>query len=87
MGSGSAAGVKASRRGGVGVKSPEAALREGLAQIRERDYLAELRAAGSTPVHAFAAAFDGKRVWVRSAAEAKAKKRTRKVAKRVKTKQ
>src|SRR5262249_4939681 len=68
------------------VKSPEAALREGLVQIRKRDYLAELRAAGSSPVHAFAAAFDGKCVWVRSAAEAKTKKRTRKAAKRVTTK-
>jgi hypothetical protein len=57
------------------VKSPEAALREGLAQIRERGYTAELLAAGSSPVHAFAVAFDGKRVWVRSAAEkAKAKR-------------
>lgn len=59
-----------------GVTTPEAALREGLAQIRKNAYLAELSAAGASPVHAFAAAFDGKRVWVRSlAAPAPAKKK------------
>ncbi len=51
-----------------GKKTPEKALEEGLAQIEARDYVAELRAAGAAPVHAFAVAFDGKRVWVRSAA-------------------
>ncbi|MFO0758977.1 MAG: AAA family ATPase [Byssovorax sp.] len=55
------------------VKSPEAALREGLAQIRKHDYLSELRAAGSSPAFAFAVAFDGKRVWVRRASEGKGK--------------
>ena len=50
-------------------KSPEAALREGLAQIREHDYMAELRAGGSSPAQAFVVVFDGKRVWVRSAAK------------------
>jgi hypothetical protein len=65
------------------VKSPQAALREGLAQIRERDYRAELLAGGSSPVHAFVAAFDGKRVWVRSAPEeGKAKKKARPAAKK-----
>ena len=49
-----------------GKKTPEQALAEGLAQIRESDYTAELRAAGATPVHAFAVAFDGKQVRVRS---------------------
>ncbi|WP_437676875.1 PD-(D/E)XK nuclease domain-containing protein [Sorangium sp. So ce131] len=48
-------------------RAPEAALEHGLGQIRERDYAAELRAAGAAPVHAFAVAFDGKRVWVRAA--------------------
>ncbi|AUX38888.1 uncharacterized protein SOCE26_002690 [Sorangium cellulosum] len=48
-------------------RTPEAALEQGLGQIRERDYAAELRAAGAAPVHAFAVAFDGKRVWVRAA--------------------
>ena len=49
-----------------GKKTPKQALAEGLAQIRAGDYGAELRAAGAAPVHAFAVAFDGKRVSVRS---------------------
>jgi hypothetical protein len=48
-------------------KTKEQALEEGLAQIRAHDYGAELRAAGASAVHAFAVAFDGKDVWVRSA--------------------
>jgi hypothetical protein len=48
-----------------GKKTPAAALREGLGQIRERRYAAEMEAAGASVVHAFAVAFDGKRVWVR----------------------
>jgi hypothetical protein len=52
-----------------GKKTPEKALEEGLSQIAAGDYGAELRAAGAAPVHAYAVAFDGKRVWVRSAAE------------------
>jgi hypothetical protein len=51
-----------------GVKTLDAALDEGLAQIRDRDYAAELRAAGASPVHAFAVAFDGKHVRVRAGA-------------------
>jgi hypothetical protein len=47
-------------------RKPEKALAEGLSQIREQNYPATLRAAGATPVHAFAVAFDGKRVWVRA---------------------
>ncbi|WP_437757248.1 AAA family ATPase [Sorangium sp. So ce1389] len=46
-------------------RTPEQALEEGLEQIRDRDYAAELRAAGAAPVHAFAVAFDGKQVRVR----------------------
>lgn len=61
----------------AGAKAPEAALREGLAQIRKNAYLAELTAAGASPAHAFVAAFDGKRVWVRKAGEAAAKKARR----------
>ena len=49
-----------------GRKTPEQALEEGLAQLRDNDYAAELRAAGAEPIHSFAVAFDGKRVWVRS---------------------
>jgi hypothetical protein len=50
-----------------GKKTPKKALAEGLAQIRANDYGAELRAVGATPVHAFAVAFNGKRVSVRAA--------------------
>jgi hypothetical protein len=49
-----------------GKKTPAAALREGLAQIRSKGYAAELWATGVSDVHAFAVAFDGKRVWVKA---------------------
>ena len=51
-----------------GKKTLEQALEEGLAQIAAKDYGAELRAAGASPVYGFAVAFDGKTVRVRSAA-------------------
>ncbi|MEZ4295536.1 MAG: AAA family ATPase [Polyangiaceae bacterium] len=60
-----------------GRKSPAAALKEGLAQIRAGRYEAELLAAGASEVHAFAVAFDGKRVWVRSATSRRPEKRKR----------
>jgi hypothetical protein len=47
-----------------GRKTLDEALAEGAAQIRDRDYAGELRAAGASPVHAFAVAFDGKDVRV-----------------------
>jgi hypothetical protein len=47
------------------------ALAEGLAQLRANDYGAELRAAGAPEVHAFAVAFDGKRVRVKAGSERK----------------
>ncbi len=50
-----------------GRKTKEQALAEGLAQIRDRSYAAELVAAGASPVHAFAVAFDGKTVRVQGA--------------------
>lgn len=53
----------------AGEKSLDAALEQGLRQLAENDYAAELRAAGADPVHAFAVAFDGKQVRVRSAGE------------------
>jgi len=53
----------------AGRKTLEQALDEGLLQLRSNDYGAELRAAGATPVHAFAVAFDGKEVRVRSGDE------------------
>ena len=52
-----------------GKKTLEQALDEGLTQLRTGDYDAELRAAGASPVHRLAVAFDGKTVRVRSAAE------------------
>lgn len=48
-------------------RKPDKVLTAALAQIRERDYAAELVSAGASPVHVFAVAFDGKRVWVRAA--------------------
>jgi hypothetical protein len=47
-----------------GKKTLDEALAEGAAQIGERDYAGELRAAGGSPVYAFAVAFDGKDVRV-----------------------
>ena len=49
-------------------ETPERALRAALAQIRDRDYAAELRERGASPIHQIAAVFDGKRAWVRVAA-------------------
>ena len=66
--------LKVARRG---KKTPEQALAEGILQIREGDYTAELAAAGVTPVHALAVAFDGKRVRVRAALEEKPAPRRR----------
>jgi len=45
----------------------EKALRAALRQIRDRDYAAELRERGATPIHEMAAVFDGKRAHVRAA--------------------
>jgi hypothetical protein len=50
-------------------KSLDVALEEAVTQLATKDYGAELRAAGATPVHALAVAFDGKEVRVRSAAD------------------
>ncbi len=46
-------------------ESAEQAMQMALSQIRDRDYAAELRAAGAQPIHELAVVFDGKRVWVR----------------------
>jgi hypothetical protein len=43
------------------------ALAQGLAQIAQKGYAAELRAAGAQPIHALAVAFDGKTVRVQAA--------------------
>ncbi len=53
-----------------GTKTMARALAEGLAQIEEGGYRAELTAAGISPVHALVVGFDGKRVSVRSLEEA-----------------
>jgi hypothetical protein len=52
-------------------ETKEKALTAALRQIRERDYAAELRERGATPIHQMAAVFEGKRVFVRLAAEKK----------------
>lgn len=49
-----------------GKKTLAQALSEGLAQLRAHDYGAELRAAGAPEVHAFAVAFDGEKVRVKT---------------------
>ncbi|WP_428261302.1 PD-(D/E)XK nuclease domain-containing protein, partial [Haliangium sp.] len=54
----------------AGEKTLDAALTEGLAQLADKDYGAELRAGGAAPVYGFAVAFDGKEVRVRSAESA-----------------
>jgi hypothetical protein len=46
-------------------ETPEKAIAAALAQIRERDYAAELRERGALPIHLMAAVFDGKRAYVR----------------------
>ncbi|MEZ4309345.1 MAG: AAA family ATPase [Polyangiaceae bacterium] len=50
-----------------GKRTLEEALTEGLTQLSAMDYAAELRAAGASPIQAFAVAFDGKLVRVRAA--------------------
>jgi hypothetical protein len=43
----------------------EGCLAQAVAQLKDRDYAAEVRAAGATEVHQYAVVFDGKRCWVR----------------------
>lgn len=45
-------------------ETPSEALAQALRQIRERDYVTELRERGAAPIIELAAAFDGKRAWV-----------------------
>jgi hypothetical protein len=42
----------------------ETAMQRALSQLRDRDYAAELRAAGADPVRQLGVVFDGKRCWV-----------------------
>jgi hypothetical protein len=51
-------------------KTLAGALREGVAQMRAKDYAAELHASGAGQVHALVVAFDGKRVRVAAAGAA-----------------
>jgi hypothetical protein len=46
-------------------ETPDLAIAAALEQIRARDYAAELRERGATPIHCVAAVFDGKRAYVR----------------------
>jgi hypothetical protein len=66
-------------------ETKEKAFAAAFRQIRERDYPAELRERGATPIHVLAAVFDGKRVFVRTAPE-RPKKPARKATSRVKAK-
>ncbi|MBK8256821.1 MAG: AAA family ATPase [Polyangiaceae bacterium] len=61
----------------------EKAFRAAFRQLAEKDYAAELRARGATPIIQLAAVFEGKRVFVRVASEKKAARKpttTRKTA-------
>ena len=42
----------------------QVALERAVTQLRQRDYAAEVRAAGATDVHQYAVVFDGKRCWM-----------------------
>ncbi|MBK9266719.1 MAG: AAA family ATPase [Polyangiaceae bacterium] len=55
--------LKAAKKGERTLKQ---ALAEGLSQLRDNDYAAELRAAGVEKIHRLAIAFDGKKVLVES---------------------
>lgn len=52
--------VKAAKR------APERTLKAALAQIEQKEYAAELNAAGANPIRKLAVAFDGKKVWLRA---------------------
>lgn len=47
-------------------ETPDHALDAALRQIRERDYVADLKARGADPIHALAVVFDGKRLHLRA---------------------
>ncbi|MFT3775794.1 MAG: AAA family ATPase [Minicystis sp.] len=53
-------------------ETKEKALATALRQIRDKDYAAELRARGASPIHEMAAVFEGKRAYVRVAGAKKA---------------
>jgi len=47
-------------------ETPEQALERAVAQLQDKDYAAEVRAAGATEVHQYAVVFDGERAWLRT---------------------
>jgi hypothetical protein len=49
-------------------ETPKKALDSALRQLEERDYAAELRARGASPIHQMGIVFEGKRVWTRKMA-------------------
>ncbi|MBK8254497.1 MAG: AAA family ATPase [Polyangiaceae bacterium] len=50
-------------------ETPEEVLADAAKQVRDRKYATELENAGATPVHEYAIAFDGKKVWVKRVQE------------------
>jgi hypothetical protein len=50
----------------LGHQDVETALTSALDQLRTRNYAAELREHGASPIHELAVVFDGKRAWVRT---------------------
>lgn len=46
-------------------ETADTAISKAVAQLKDRDYAAEVRATGATEVHQYAVVFDGKRCWVR----------------------
>ncbi|MBK8257716.1 MAG: AAA family ATPase [Polyangiaceae bacterium] len=50
-------------------ETPEEVLADAAKQVRDRKYATELENAGAVPVHEYAMAFDGKRVWVKRVQE------------------
>ena len=52
-------------------ESPKSAMAAALKQLRDRDYAAELRASGASPIHEIGVVFDGKHVRVEVAGASK----------------
>jgi hypothetical protein len=53
-------------------ETADTAINKAIAQLKDRDYAAEVRAAGATEVYQYAVVFDGKRCWVRQVQQATA---------------
>ena len=63
-------------------ESMTSAMTSALAQLRDRDYAAELRAAGADPIHEMGIVFDGRDVRVKAVSPAKAKAKPKKPRRR-----